>query len=89
MLHFKRMIGRLDLEDPQSIHDRQEYIREIESWMEEADEMRLENLAMHLWEFEDSVSDDTPTKCSTEERSITLETPGKVNQLEYAALSSS
>ncbi|KAE9373142.1 hypothetical protein N431DRAFT_406481 [Stipitochalara longipes BDJ] len=80
--HFEQMIRRLGFENPQSIHNRQEYIREIEGWMKEVDDMRLADLATYLQEFEGSMSDDTSTEDLSEEESITLETPGEFTHLE-------
>jgi tetratricopeptide (TPR) repeat protein len=60
--HFERMIERLHNANPQSIHDRRGYIQEIKGWMQEVDDMRIKDWEMHLQEFEDSVSDDTPTE---------------------------
>jgi hypothetical protein len=83
MLHFEWMIERLNLEDPQSIHNRQEYIYEVNDWMNEVDEMRFAGLEMPIHESEDSMADDTTTEDSSEDGSITLDNPSEGAQLGY------
>ena len=86
--HFEHMIERLNNANPQSIHDRQGYIQEIKGWMQEVDDMRIKDWEMHLQEFENSVSDDTPTEDSSEDGSNTLETHAEFTQLECSQICS-